>query len=378
LVNCNEGGNAIISQSGDRYEYNMNVKATGLFHLGLRYSSTQATGIRIWHGDTDLTGIITLPSTESRNNWRTYTIKNLNLTAGYQTLKIETVDGNFNFYEMQFKESDDSVISLSDSFDTTFSPDWNYVDGSWSILSGEANINGFGKRTLGNTGWTDYTVQVDVTYFNAFNAGLIFRVNNPALGGAGNDPGLGTDYLQGYFVSLSSNGVILGKHNYNWTQLASKTGENYITNRKYTIKVEVKGANIKVYVDNMETPKIDYTDTRPFISGKVGLRVCNAHVRFDNFSVTTTNAGNSNKIELPENSADVKLFPNPVSDELIVQNIFDFSCLSIYKADGLEICRKTISGDVCMINTSAFVKGFYILRLTDKSRGSVVRKFIKE
>jgi hypothetical protein len=378
LINCNEGGNAIISQKDEWYEYNVNVKATGLYHLGLRYSSTQTAEIRVWQGDTDLTGIITLPTTGSRNNWRTFTIKNLKLQGGFQTLRIETVNGNFNFYEMQFEEADDSAITLSDTFDTAFSLDWNYVDGSWRVISGEADIDGFGKRTIGNSGWTDYTVQVDVTYYNAFNAGLIFRVNNPALGGAGNDPGLGTDYLQGYFVSLSSNGVILGKHNYNWTQLAAKTGETYVTNKKYTLKVEIKGPNIKVYVDNMETPKIDYTDTRPFICGKVGLRVCSAHVHFDNFSVTTTNTGNPNIIERPDYSEEIKLFPNPVSNELIVQNILNYSELHIYNIDGKNILNEKISGTIYAINTSAFDKGLYLLRLTGKSKNNVIRKFIKK
>jgi len=376
-VSCSDGGYAISSSDGKWYQYNMNVKAGGLYHLGLRYSSAQPVEIRVWQGDTDLTGVIALPSSGSQYNYNTFTVKNLNLPAGYQTLKIETVSGNFNFYEMRFEEADDSVVTLSDTFDTAFSPDWNYSDGSWNVVSGEADINGYGKTTIGNTGWTDYTVQADVTYYDNFNGGLIFRVNNPALGGAGNDPALGTDYLQAYFVSLSSNGVILGKHNYNWTQLAGKTGETYVTNKKYTLRVEVKGSNIKVYVDDMETPKIDYTDTRQFICGKVGLRVCSAHVRFDNFSVTTTDAGNPDKINLPDYSENIKLFPNPVSGKLIVQNISDFSGLCIYNALGQAIYSEKISGAACVVDASAFDKGLYLLQLKGKSKNSVVERFIK-
>ena len=374
---CNEGGYAINSRSGEWYGYNLNVKAAGGYHLGLRYSSTEEAEIRIWQDDTDLTGIITLPATGGRNNWRTSTFKDLRLLAGFQTLKIEILSGNFNFYEMCFEEADVSSVTLSDTFDKAFVSDWNYVDGNWNITSGEAEINGYGKRTMGNTGWTDYTVQVDVTYFNTFNAGLIFRVNNPALGGAGNDAGLGTDYLQGYFVTLSPNGVVLGKHNYNWTQLASKTGESYVTNKKYTLKVEMKSSNIKVYVDDMETPKIDYTDTRPFICGKVGLRVCSAHARFDNFSVTTANAGNPNKIDLPDDEGNITLFPNPVSEELTVRNIADFSDLCIYNLAGQKIYNKEISGRDCAINTSNFDKGLYLLRLSGKTSNWVIRKFLK-
>ncbi|MDR2057756.1 MAG: family 43 glycosylhydrolase [Dysgonamonadaceae bacterium] len=281
---CSEGGFAINSEGGEWYKYNVNVKAAGLYHLGLRYSSTESVQIRIWHENTDLTDIITLPVT-GQNNWRTFTVKDLDLPAGYQTLKIETAGGNYRFYEMYFKEADPSFITLSDAFDTAFSSEWNYTDGTWNISSGEAEINGFGKRTMGSTGWTDYVLQVDITYKTGLDGGLIFRVNNPALGDAGNSAEAGTDFLQGYFVGLVSNGVLLGKHNYNWTQLAAKTGESFHANEKYTLKVEVTGANIKAYVNGVL--KIDYTDPSPFICGKVGLRVHNTRVSFDNFSVIT-------------------------------------------------------------------------------------------
>jgi hypothetical protein len=282
---CSEGGFAINSEGGEWYKYNVNVKAAGLYHLGLRYASTENAGIRIWHENTPLTDTVTLPTTAGQDNWRTYTVKDLDLPAGHQTLKIETVSGNYRFYEMRFAAANSSFITISDDFNTTFSSGWNYVDGTWNITSGEAEINGFGKRTIGDTGWTDYVVQVDITYKSGLDAGLIFRVSNPALGDAGNSAEAGTDFLQGYFVGLTSNGVLLGKHNYNWTQLDLKTGESFRTNETYTLKVEVTGANIKAYVNDVL--KIDYTDPNPFICGKVGLRVHNVQVSFDNFSVTT-------------------------------------------------------------------------------------------
>jgi hypothetical protein len=141
--------------------------------------------------------------------------------------------------------------------------------------------------------------------------------------------------------------------------------------------VEVSGSNIKIFVDDQETPEIDYTDTHPFICGKVGYRVCNAHVRFDNFSVTTRNDGNPSKIELPEDPDVVRLFPNPVSDELTVQSIAAFSDLCIYNANGQEVYRKSISGAVSRIDTSAFGKGLYLLKLTSQSGNCITRKFVK-
>ncbi|MDR1865914.1 MAG: family 43 glycosylhydrolase [Bacteroidales bacterium] len=292
VASCTEGGYAVTdNQAGEWYRYNVNVKSSGLYHLGFRYATGEtASRVRIRQGDADLTGTVALPSSGGASRWRTFTIKNLKLSAGFQTIRMEIVNGGLDFYEMEFKEAGTPLVGLTDRFDTAFSEDWNYADGTWNIESGEASLNGYGKRTIGDAGWTDYTVQTDITCLNGYDGGLILRVNNPSQGGAGRDPALGTDYLQAYFIHLLPDGVSLGKHNYSYAPLATATAGKHVPDRKYTLRAVVAGANIKVYVDDMETPKIDYTDPDPIISGKVGLRVRNAHVRFDNFSVTA-NAG---------------------------------------------------------------------------------------
>jgi hypothetical protein len=278
---------------------------------------------------------------------------------------------------MEFKEADNVTVTLTDAFDTAFSGDWNYVDGTWNIESGEASLDGYGKRTIGDTGWTDYTVQTDITYYNGYNGGLLLRVNNPSQGGDGYDPALGTDYVQAYYINLLPNGVSLGKQNYNWTPLVSSTLGTHVLNQKYTVKAVVTGANIKVYVDDMETPKINYTDAHPIISGKVGFRVCNAHVHFDNFSVTANAGENTGGIRLLAGSEAVEFFSNPGSEQLTIRNIAAFSTLTIYRADGREIYGKGLSGLSCVINTAGFDKGLYILRLRNKSGRDYTYKFIK-
>ena len=286
-VECSESGFAISSEGGEWYKYNLNVASAGAYHIGLRYSSTEAAAVRVWHGDTPLTDVISLPITAG--TWWTHTLKNLsNLPAGHQTLKIETVSGNVNLYEMRFAKADGSLTTLTDNFTgSSFNSNWNYAEGSWSISSGEAVINGYGKRTMGTRGLTDYTVSVDLTFVSTFNAGIIVRVNNSALGGAGADLSAGANFLQGYYVGLLNNGVQLAKLNYNSTELARTTGESFAFDTKYNLKVEVQGSTIRVYVDNVL--KIDYTDTDPIFSGKAGLRAVNCNVKFDNFSIEPSN-----------------------------------------------------------------------------------------
>jgi xylan 1,4-beta-xylosidase len=330
IIDCSEGGFAISNnQVGEWYKYNINVQATRTFNLGLKYAASGSDSkIRIWQGDTDLTGVISLPSTTSSTTWQVYTIKGLNLKAGFQTLKFEIVAGDFDFYNFELALADNTIFTKTDDFTKNFSFDWNYSDGTWSIVSGQAKVSGFAKKTFGSTAWSDYTLQTDITYTDAMNSGLIFRVNNPALGGAGNNPEQGTDFYQGYYVTLNGNSVVLGKQNYSWTLLKTAAGA-YRINTKYTIKVEAIGANIKVYVDDMDIPKIDFTDPNPFIHGKVGLRSFNSTVFFDNFSVTTIDDDSPALVESTMVGKEVKLFPNPVKNSFFLDNVDTYSSLSI-------------------------------------------------
>lgn len=378
IVDCTEGGHSVSNlKQGEWLRYNLNVKKTGIYNVGLRCKSiSDNCQIRIWQGDVDITGAVKLISAGSGDEWRTITIKDLQLSQGFQNLKVEVVSGSFDFYKMQFEEADNSEISKTDEFNAKFSSDWNYSDGNWSIINDQAIVNGFGKRTMGNVSWSDYTVQTDIVYTDNMNGGLIFRVNNPALGGAGNNPSLGTDFYQGYFVTLGSNSVVLGKQNYSWTHLKSASGV-YSLNTKYTIKVSVEGDNIKVFVDDMETPKIDYTDPNPFINGKVGLRSHNANVKFDNFNVTTFFKGNTTGLDEKLATENVRFFPNPVNETLTIVNEGNFTNVLIYDLGGKKVFESNQIKNSKTINVSNFQKGIYLLQLRADDGANISKKFMK-
>jgi len=209
------------------------------------------------------------------------------------------------------------------------------------------------------------------------NAGVIFRVNNPANGGANDNPSAGTDFLQGYFVGLNKTSVILGKQNYGWKQLKSLAG-TYSLNTAYHIKIVTSGANIKVYVTDMTTPKIDYTDPNPIISGKVGFRSNNVHVHFDNLTVTTTDKYATGIKNISNNTSfnNLEIVPNPVRDVLTV-SANKKSVAKIYNTTGQLMISQIIEGGDNSINVQQLAKGIYIIKL--KSEGTELsRKFIKE
>ncbi|KRE69861.1 family 16 glycoside hydrolase [Paenibacillus sp. Soil750] len=122
----------------------------------------------------------------------------------------------------------------------------------------------------------NYTLEGDIKLNNAGQGSLIFNVTNPATG---------TDSLKGYAAGIDSAGQVwLGRFNNNWTQLGL-VNTTISTNTWYHMKVVVNEGNTKVYVGDMATPKITFTDTT-FVSGTIGVRGGFGNsVSFDNITI---------------------------------------------------------------------------------------------
>ncbi len=284
IAPATDGGYTIgWNDTGDWYEYNINVKAQGNYHLGFRYATIEKDRkIRFLVDGQPIGGIITLPSTTDWKVFNTYIIKNLPLPQGYHTLRVETVVGPFDIYSLKFDQAANTA-AITDNFNSGFNQGWNYSDGSWSTNNGTANIVGWGKRTIGNTGSSDFTVQVDVKCPSNGNGGLVLRVKNPANGGANNNSKLGTDFYQGYYVGLQATGIQLGKQNYDWKELQFHA-QNLNPGQLYNLRAEIENSRIKVYLNDILV--INYFDTKPIIAGKVGLRAFDTDINFDNFNLS--------------------------------------------------------------------------------------------
>jgi len=205
------------------------------------------------------------------------------------------------------------------------------------------------------------------------NAGLIFRVNNPAMGGAGNDPALGTDFLQGYYVGFSSNSIILGKHNYGWKMLYAFS-KSFSLNTWYHLRVVIYEDRIRIYIDDMDNSVIDYTDPEPWINGMAGLRSFNTGVKFDNFHVTSNLLINNVKT-ITDNSS-FSIYPNPASR---------FVTLNFRNEINREIRVIDIKGSILLsfktnkekisFSLSELMPGIYILSVQDEY-GITAKKII--
>jgi len=156
---------------------------------------------------------------------------------------------------------------------------WVHYGGTWGVSGGTYNLTASSAEKSVLTPYPsrrNYTLEGDIKLNNAGQGSLIFNVTNPATG---------TDSLSGYGAGIDSSGSIwLGRFNNGWTQLSS-VSTPITTNTWYHMKVVVDNGNMKVYVGDMATPKISFTDAT-FANGTIGVRGGFGNsVSFDNIQV---------------------------------------------------------------------------------------------
>lgn len=156
---------------------------------------------------------------------------------------------------------------------------WTTYQGAWKVSGNVYHLTTKGpgfKSVADGTNFANFVYEADVTLkdgTNSDNAGLIFRVSDPASGG---------DNMKGYYAGLTSNGrVQVGRMNNNWTELASILYP-VKQNTTYRMKIEARGSHIEVYVDG--EPIVSLVDTM-FAQGAIGVRAHYVSTDYDNISV---------------------------------------------------------------------------------------------
>ena len=141
---------------------------------------------------------------------------------------------------------------------------WEVIGGDWDVVDGEyVSGGGFGISVVDDEKWDNYAYEVrmktDESGDETWAAGMVIFRHTEESG----------DH---YFVLLHTNRMLeLGKQQGGRHIPKLKTVHGVADPRKWnSIKVEVKGARIKVYVNGREW--IDYTDKNPIDEGVVGFR----------------------------------------------------------------------------------------------------------
>ncbi|TRX21675.1 DUF1080 domain-containing protein [Flavobacterium franklandianum] len=246
--------------------------------------------------------------------------------------------------------------SFKDEFLTNETNKWINFGGSWQQQNGKYHVHSTGVRGVKSvakaTNFADLTFDATITILddNA-QGGLIFRVNNPSDG---------ADTYQGYYVGLNTSGqIVLGKSNNAWTQIKS-TSAIIRKATPYHLRVVVNGSNIKVYLDNMDVPKLEATDNT-FQKGSIGLRGYGGEtVIFENVSVIDQNNLGFEDFK----SSNIKMINDYIFNKIIFYGAKDVSKVELFSIEGRLVNSKnfTDKSDKKEIEISYLQKGVYIAK----------------
>jgi hypothetical protein len=207
-------------------------------------------------------------------------INNTLETYGYVGLR--TWDMNVSYDNVSVSNGTaPPLTSYSDNFDDGNANGWTTYGGTWSVAGGQYNVaaDPGAKSVADGTGFADFSYEADVSVGASGDAGVIFRVTNPSVGG---------NSFNGYYAGINagSDRVILGMMNGGWNSL-SEPVVAIDPNTLYHVKVVANGSSIKVYVGDMNTPKVDVANTA-WTTGAIGFRTYQADAKFDNVYVLSS------------------------------------------------------------------------------------------
>ena len=249
-----------------------------------------------------------------------------------------------------------------DDFNDNNQIGWVIYNGSFMVDNDEyfaTNIEGgYGgsKSVQTSTRFSDFIYDFKVKVGNRGDGGVIFRADRF---------GFGADEYNGYYagISAASNQVILGKANGNWTPLRL-VSMSIAENTWHQVRVEAKGSLIKVFVNDMETPKITFEDSS-FKSGMIGVRCYEAITRWDDISVKAISTSGLTNIK---NTSDLKIFPNPAKNFvtlLLENNRHDDYKINIFNAAGSLVHAGIWTKDTTemQLTTGNLAAGTYIVNV---------------
>jgi hypothetical protein len=215
---------------------------------------------------------------------------------------------------------------FADDFNDGNATGWHTYGGTWSVVNGQLSVGAHaGAKALAfGSLYSNFTYDADITPGASGNPGLLFRASRLAVG---------VDAYHGYFAGIDGNQVLLGKADGTWTTLAVVALPSTSSTSRH-LRVVAVGSSLKVYVDDLVTPKISVTDAT-HVSGAIGVRTFLAQAKFDNLSVRAFSRFESllqSSFIRHQNSRgriDHSLFPAEDAEWRVVPGLANASALSL-------------------------------------------------
>ena len=263
---------------------------------------------------------------------------------------------------------------FQENFENDHIDGWVEYNGSFMVNDGEyiaTNTEGYlgSKSVQSSTLFSDLIYDFKVKVGDRGDGGVIFRADRLSLG---------ADEYNGYYVGISAadQNVILGKADGNWRLLTSFRMAIQ-ADEWYQVRVEAIGARIKVYVNDMDAPKITYTDYS-FSTGCIGVRCYNAITHWSNLHVADASyVSNLKDVSMQK----LGIYPNPAKDSINIHYNLVYSDegeLNILNSTGSLILKKKITKGAALfhLETHTFSPGVYACIIKGNKDEIVSSKFI--
>lgn len=181
-----------------------------------------------------------------------------------------------------------AIVLYNQNFSSPDLPaDWSFdYDGNWSIVDGQLDQSrltapGHMDAWAGDLNWSDYSVEMDFQFLefgsHSMDAGLGLRHNTENTGGEFFTTRVSwrDSYWDLEVVKTSS------------PEIHIKLDQNLTLNTWYSMKSEISGDNLRVWVNNILYDFGDISSSEYPVpsAGGIGVWSNEAHVRFDNVIV---------------------------------------------------------------------------------------------
>ncbi|MCL1943479.1 MAG: glycosyl hydrolase [Candidatus Azobacteroides sp.] len=370
------------TNTGEWYEYTINVQADGVYAMNARLGSANGGALRVFVDGEDLTGPVPVAV---GSGWAFFDmfVANIPLKSGKRIMRvmIDRTGANLNSFKFtltgnalpsEVDAGDDQVVRYPENNSATLTAvavtygaavvtkyEWTQTDANPAVTMSspdQPSVN-LSNLTLGT-----YTFEVKITDSNgataADNVAVLVRPGNfapIAVPGSDRTINLGEDLMLDGSESVDPDGTIV---KYEWAQTDVNSPAMILQNDPSDPTATVTGLEPnKLYIfrltvtDNQN--ETGYANVRIFVAGATGSG--------DSFT------------------SGVTIYPNPFVDRLIIQagKTDGFKKLRVTTVTGSLVLEQNIQNmPVIEVNTSGLKRGYYILTLYS-DKGIVSRKVVK-
>jgi hypothetical protein len=235
----------------------------------------KARPIPSWTLDYNKTAAFDVPYSPVMSNENTEEVTLVPFGSENLRVSIFPTIGRPNLASQSYKESFDKNTANGL---VTYGGAWFYKDNAIHTAPNEDGRTGSGTKVIATaTKFSDLIYNADVSVNSAGNAGLLFRISDPAIG---------SEAYKGYYLGFDPETGIMefGKSsNKQWIVIASAKYPIQIK-KMFKVKVKAVGDKFEVFINGNNEAVLTAIDDE-FKTGCVGIRSYNALATIDNIEI---------------------------------------------------------------------------------------------